>query len=635
MATSDLHMQVLPADAGGRAPAEGGGPAHGFAHTATLIRRARAEAANSLLLDGGDFLCGSACTLLPQMPSESGRQLHPMIEIMNALGYDAATPGNHDFDHGLPFLEQAAAGAAFALTCANVRIRTPQGTRPLFAEYLILERDMTDRDGRRHGLRIGVTGFLPPNSIDQPEASPRHIDTGDIIEAARAVVPEIRRAGADLVIALAHSGLGPAEHVPGMENAAIPLAAVEGIDAVISGHRHKAFPGPGWSASPEVDPERGTVHGKPVVSPGFWGSHLGLIDLELEKAGARWRIRRQEVCTRPVVGRDARGAGAILVPPDRRTEQIIRPVHRRIQSYMSQPLGHSVAPLHSFFALAGPSSAVQLIQRAQIWHIRRQLERLEGVDGLKGLKGLEGVAGLDPAAPAALPLLSSACSYKTGGYGGPENFTDVAAGPLTMATIADLYPFPNRLTVLSVTGAGLRHWLERAASIYNRALPGMVVELKAPDVPAYLYETVLGLDYTIDLSRPAMYDQYGHRIGSGPGRIRDLTMAGEPVRADGRYLLITNSYRAGGGGGYPLAESAVRLDLPSADMQQVLVEYFRAHQRIGVPLETHWRFAPLPGAVMRLRSAPRARAHLPVLEQGEIRPAGQDADGYQLFDLHL
>ncbi len=631
MATTDLHMQVLPADTGARAARGDGRLPYGFAHTATLIHRARAEAPNSLLLDNGDFLCGSGCMFLPRVARASGRHAHPMIEVMNHLGYDAATPGNHDFDRGLAFLEQAVAAAAFPFACANLHIRTPEGARSLLAEYVILRRRMTDRNGRRHELRIGVTGFLPPNSIDQTANGNCHIATSDIIEAARAVVPRIRRAGADLVIALAHSGLGRAEHVPGMENAAIPLAAVEGIDAVISGHRHRLFPGPGWPEAPEVDPRSGTVHGKPVVSPGFWGSHLGVIDLELEHARSRagWTIRSHKVTTRPVSARDRRGKARILVEPDPRVSEIVRPIHRRITARLARPLGHSRHPLHSFFALASPCRAVQLIQRAQIWHIRRLLEgTCTGTDERRN----------DPAAPgpgARLPLLSSACSFKTGGYGGPENFTDTPAGPLNMAVIDDLYPFPNRLATLKVSGADIRNWLERAASIYNRALPGMVVNLKAPEVPAYLYETVLGLDYAIDLSRPALFDQYGRRTGDGPGRIRDLSHAGSPVQPGSQYLLITNSYRATGGGGYPLAENTEPLDLPPADMQQVLVEYFRAHPHLETPLEPHWRFSPLPGAVMRFRSAPRARAYLPILEHGEIRPAGQDESGYQLFDLYL
>ena len=615
MATTDLHMQVLPVETGGAEPAGLSQRLHGFARTATLIRAARSEARNTLLLDNGDFLWGNGSETLQL---QGRKRPHPMIEIMNHLGYDAATPGNHDFDQGMDYLKMVTGQAAFPFVCANVMVPGPACPKPLFADFVLLERDMVDLGGQRQKLRIGITGFLPPNSIAQVEANCCRIDTRDIIEAAREVVPRMQAQGADLIIALAHTGLGSVTHRPNMENAAVPLAAIRGIDAVIAGHRHKVFPGPDWPEHPVLDAQAGTVHGKPVVSAGFWGSHLGLIDLELEQRGGRWAVRGHKVSARPVATRQQNGAVTALAEADPRIEQIIRPTHRHLVRQLARPLGHSEHTLHTFFALAAPSRAVQVIQRAQLWHMHRVLEA--------------GGAGSDG---AGLPLLSSACAFKTGGYGGPENFTNTRAGVLTMAAISDLYPFPNRLVALRVTGAAMRDWLERAASVYNRALPGLVVDLKAPEVPAYLYETVLGLDYEIDLSRPALFDQYGNRTRTSGGRIRALTHKGQAVGDDQPFVLITNSYRTGGGGAYPLPETARQLALEPVDMQQVLGTYFRAHASVPAPLEAHWRFAPLPGAKMRFRSAPQAMEHLPGTTGSEIRPTGRDTHGYQLFDMLL
>jgi len=608
MATTDLHMQVLPR-------AHGAGQnrqRQGFAHTATLIRTARLEAPNTLLLDNGDFLCGNASEILPE---SLWKPHHPMIEIMNTLGYDAAAPGNHDFDQGLGFLHAVTGQAAFPFVCANVTHDGPDGAAPLFDEYVILKRAFQDQSGRKQTLRIGITGFLPPNSVAQDMASGGRIVTRDIIEAAHDVVARLQNRGVDLIIALAHTGLGSRRHVPNMENAAIPLAAVEGIDVVVSGHRHQVFPGPDWPKSAVLDPESGTVHGKPVVSAGFWGSHLGLIDLKLEQTNHGWTVATHKVCARPVSARNATGASVALVRPDTEVERIMQPMHKRILTQLAQPLGYSADPLHSFFALAGPSRAVQLIQRAQIWHMRRGL-----------------AAGT---AAGELPLLSSACAFKSGGYGGPENFTDTPAGPLTMAAIADLYPFPNRLEALQITGAGLRDWLERAASVYNRALPGMVVDLKAPEVPAYLYETVLGVEYAVDLSRPARFDQYGNRTQAQTGRIQSLRYAGRAVQDRDSFILITNSYRTGGGGAYPLGKDWRPVQMPRIGVPEILTAYIRAHPRLATPLDHHWRFAPVPGAAMRFRSAPRALDHVAEMRGSPIRPTGRDAQGYQLFDMKL
>ena len=87
----------------------------------------------------------------------------------------------------------------------------------------------------------------------------------------------MREAGCDVILALSHSGIGPAARSDGMENASTPLAAIPGIDAVLTGHSHLVFPGPGFDASAEIDPARGTIHGKPVyplAMSQLWGVSL-------------------------------------------------------------------------------------------------------------------------------------------------------------------------------------------------------------------------------------------------------------------------------------------------------------------------------------------------------------------------
>ena len=98
LATTDLHMNILPYDYVADAPS----PRQGFAHTARLIHQARAEAANTLLLDNGDFLHGSPVgdVLAQTNGADPIREIHPIVAAMRALDYDAVTLGNHDFDHG-------------------------------------------------------------------------------------------------------------------------------------------------------------------------------------------------------------------------------------------------------------------------------------------------------------------------------------------------------------------------------------------------------------------------------------------------------------------------------------------------------------------------------------------------------
>src|SRR4030095_13632423 len=116
-----------------------------------------------------------------------------------------------------------------------------------------------------------------------------NVRTRDIVEAAKAWVPEIKEKGADIVIALSHSGID-VKQGDMMENASFFLAGVEDIDAVFTGHQHLVFPGKkDFQELEGVDARNGTLAGKPAVMGGFWGSHMGLLDLLLASDGGQWR----------------------------------------------------------------------------------------------------------------------------------------------------------------------------------------------------------------------------------------------------------------------------------------------------------------------------------------------------------
>ena len=600
MATTDLHMQVLPFDYQTGKAAD----RLGFARTAALITQARLETPNTLLLDNGDFLCGSDAGIVAGLSLETS---HPMISIMNHLGYDAGTLGNHDFDYGLPFLTRTTAQATFPYVSANVlrsRGDSAAGDTPLIAPFTILKRQFTDVLGHEHLLRIGITGFLPPRSISQFGGQEPQVETRDIVDAARNVVPLMKAAGADIIIALAHTGIGEAAHIPNMENAILPLSEVDGIDAIISGHGHRVFPGPNWAQDPAVDAKRGLVNGKPVVAPGFWGSHLGLIDLDLQHLDGDWQVKATQCEARPIFAPTKGGAVAPCVETDKAISALIRPLHDRVLKEINEPVGSVSKPLNSFFALIAPSRAVQEIQRAQIWCVKTHLQ-----------------GHYDP----DLPLLSSACAFKTGGYGGAGNFTNIAPGVVSMRSIVDLYPFPNQVALLEINGADLREWLERSASVFGQAIPDSSANCHKPfDIPGYLFESVLGVEYQIDLSQGARYDQNGQVIAADAHRIQHLTYAGNPVTDDQKFTLITNNYRLGGGGSYPPSCLKRRLDVPATELQRLLPAYFRENPDLDPELHTHWRLSPVPGAKMRFRTSPAALDHI-----------AMEADGFQVFEVAL
>lgn len=624
MQTTDLHAHLMAYDYLSDRPAD----RFGLVRLASLIRNARAETPNALLLDTGDVLQGNA---LADLYAATGMlpngQTHPVIAAMNGLGYDAGTPGNHDFNYGVDFLTRCFGHATFPMVCANVARRlgpTPCADDTLLPPWTILTRRLRARDGSWHDLRIGVIGLLPPQ-IDIWDRShlEGRVQTRDMIDAARAHIPLIRKAGADIVVILSHSGIAPDEGLGMMENAALPLAALPGVDAILCGHQHQTFPGPAFDGIAGVDAQAGTLHGTPAVMAGFWGSHLGLIDLTLvHEDGVRWRVTRHRCSLRPIFcGAATGGAGRALVPDDPTLVDLAHTAHARTLAHVRRLVGRVSRPVHSFFALVADDPSIQLVAEAQ----RARVAEL-----------------LDGTAEARLPLLSAAAPFKAGGMAGPQHFTDVPAGPLRIRNLADLYLFPNLLRAVRVTGAALTDWLEHSAGQFNRIKPGKRDQmLRDPAFPCYNFDVICGLRYVIDPSQPARFAPDGRLLHRGARRVREVTWNGRPVAADDQFIVATNSFRAGGGGRLAASVRMQDVALPPRTrttpetIRDVLTDYVTRCGLVTPVTQPVWRFAPAPGTSVLFDSAPAAAATLHELQGVRIESAGPAPDGFARFRMHF
>ena len=373
---------------------------------------------------------------------------------MNQLDYAAATLGNHEFNYGLDFLRTALAGASFPYVTANVFVAGPDraAAPPLIQPFVILDRDFVDEGGATHRLRVGAIGFVPPQIMQWDRANLEgRVFVIDIVDAARRYVPRMRAAGADLVVALVHSGLS-ATPARGMdENAAASLAQVPGIDAILAGHSHLVFPGPSFASLPGVDVARGTINGVPTVMAGFWGSHLGMVDLTLRRTAEGWRRADGTGTTRGIRRRE-NNQWVATVEPDPAIVAAVQPEHAGTLAYVRRPVARSTARIHSYFSLVQDDPSVQLVARAQTAYVRRMMQG---------------------GPHAGLPVLSAAAPFKAGGRGGPAYYTDVPAGDIAIRNVADLYLYPNTVRAVRVNGAILREWLEMSAGQFNRIDPAL------------------------------------------------------------------------------------------------------------------------------------------------------------------
>jgi len=616
METTDLHVHVFPYDYYSDKPVD----TLGLARTASLINDIRAEATNSLLVDNGDFLQGNPMGdyIAYERGMKEGDQ-HPVITAMNTVGFDASTLGNHEFNYGISFLMKSLAGAGFPAVCANIAKKTgasPREDETLLPPYVILDRELTDGAGKSHPIKIGLIGFVPPQVMNWDR---KHLEGNmqarDIVECARAYVPEMKEKGADIIIALSHSGIGSADHSDGMENASVPLAAVEGIDAIMTGHSHLVFPSSTYADFAGVDADKGTIHGTPAVMGGYWGSHMGLIDLMLERDGTGWRVVGHASEARPISKRNEDRSVTALVESDQSVLDAVQADHDATLAYVRRAVGKTDAPLHSYFALVADDPSVQIVSIAQIWYMEQMLKGTE----------YEG-----------LPILSAAAPFKAGGRGGPEYYTDVPVGDVAIKNVADLYLYPNTVRAVKVTGQQVKDWLERSAGMFNQIEPGKADQvLLNTEFPSYNFDVIDGVTYQIDLSQPPMFAPKGEVINPDTNRIVNLEFNGAPIDPAQEFIIATNNYRASGGGSFPGAMGdTIVFEGPDTN-RDVIVRYIVEQGTISPKADGNWRFAPLPETSVLFDTGPKAAAYAANVPGVTITPAGDGPDGFARFKIAL
>jgi 2',3'-cyclic-nucleotide 2'-phosphodiesterase/3'-nucleotidase len=399
-----------------------------------------------------------------------------------------------------------------------------------------------------------------------------------------------------------------------MENASLHLAGVDGIDAVFTGHQHLVFPGPQYEGLPGIDSEKGTLFGKPAAMGGFWGSHLGVIDLMIERDGNGWRVANFMTEARPIYEKEGRTVTP-LVESQQDVLDAVKEDHEATLAYVRRPVGKTSAPLHSYFALVADDPSVQIVSKAQIWYIEQMLKGTEW----------EG-----------LPVLSAAAPFKAGGRGGPDYYTDVPVGDVAIKNVADLYLYPNTIRAVAIKGSTVKEWLERSAGIFQEVEPGKADQtLINPEFPSYNFDVIDGVTYQIDLSQPSKYDSKGEVINPDASRIVNLQFNGAPLDPEATFVVATNNYRAGGGGNFPGISDDVVVFVGPDTNRDVLVRYIVEQGTINPSADANWSFKPMPDTSVLFETGPGGTEHAASVEGVRIEPAGDGADGFARYRITL
>ncbi|TXS14254.1 twin-arginine translocation signal domain-containing protein [Streptomyces sp. adm13(2018)] len=528
MGTTDLHGNVFNWDY--FTDKEFDDKAHndvGLAKISTLVDQVRKEKGrlNTLLIDAGDTIQGTQLSYYyAKVDPITARRgpVHPMAQAMNAIGYDAAALGNHEFNYGIPVLRTFEEQCDFPLLGANAL--DAKTLRPAFAPYSM------HRLRTPHGkdVRVAVLGLTNPGIAiwDKANVSGKMVFPG-LEEQAAKWVPKLRSMGADVVVVSAHSGSSGTssygDQLPYVENAAGLVAEqVPGIDAILVGHAHTEIP---------EYRVRNKRTGKDVVlsEPLKWGQRLTLFDFDLVWEKGRWTVEK--------VG--ARVLNSNTVAEDPEITGLLGDEHRKVVAYVNQIIGTSTAAMTTADAPWKDEPIIDLINVVQAETVK---------------------AALAGGAHAALPVLSQASCF--------SRTARIPAGQVSIKDAAGLYPFENTLEARLMTGAQLKDYLEFSARYYVQTPAGAPLDTakltNADGIPDYNYDAVSGLTYDIDIARPA---------GS---RIVNLSFEGRPLDPAARFVLAVNNYRASGGGAFPHVAGAQQLWANSDEIRNTIIQWVQA-----------------------------------------------------------
>ncbi|CAH0147797.1 2',3'-cyclic-nucleotide 2'-phosphodiesterase/3'-nucleotidase [Rahnella aquatilis] len=619
METTDLHSNMMDFDYYKDKPTD----KFGLVRTASLIHAARNEVTNSVLVDNGDIIQGSP--LGDYMAAKGLKQgdVHPVYLAMNTLDYAVGNLGNHEFNYGLNYLKKALAGAKFPYVNANV-IDDKTG-KPLFTPFLITDNAVKDREGKTHNLRIGYIGFVPPQIMVWDKANLQgKVTVADITETAKKWIPEMRKQGADIIVAIPHSGLSGDPYKTMAENSVYYLSQVKGIDAIMFGHAHAVFPSEEFASIKGADIRQGTLNGVPAVMPGMWGDHLGVVDMVLNNDSGSWKVETAKAEARPIYDKEQKKS---LAAEDQSLVKVLAPSHDATRKFVSKPIGKSTDNMYSYLALVQDDPTVQIVNNAQKAYTEHFIQG-------------------DPDL-ADLPVLSAAAPFKVGGRkNDPASFVEVEKGELTFRNAADLYLYPNTLVVMKVTGQEVKDWLECSAGQFNQidihsTKPQPLINWDG--FRTYNFDVIDGVKYEVDVSQPAKFDGECALINKDAERIKNLTYNGKPIDLKATFLVATNNYRAYGGKFAGTGDKHIAFASPDEN-RSVVAAYISAETKkagaVTPTADNNWKLAKIAATQpldIRFETSPgdKAAAFIQSHAQYPMMAKGTDAIGFEIYQVDL
>lgn len=549
--TSDLHCNIMPYDYYNDVKSN----LFGLAKITTLIKKFRKIYKNNILVDNGDLIQGSALSdYIKRHNYLEQSNIHPIIKVMNYLKYDVAAVGNHDFNYGLDFLLKVTNQASFPFICSNIFLYNKENPKlkgdRIFLESFIIEK-ILDQEEK---IKIGFIGVAPPQTlIWDKHILENKITTFDIVKSTKEQITKLKKNNVDLIVVLAHSGILPIKYTIGSENAVYELSKIKEIDAILSGHTHNLFPGGKVFqnlTNYHIENETGKINNKPVVMPGALGSHLGIIRLLLEKKNTKWKVKQSFSELHSVKDVEADSHVLSMVHED----------NQKVLSYIRSLIGKSNIHFHSWFSTLQISYSSQFIQKIGIEFAKKSLIGTKWEN---------------------IPLLCAFAPLNTGTHG--SSYINIPKGSLAIKDIFNLYPYDNEIRVIRVNGKQIKEWLEFSAQCFNQININSTEDISIinPLFPTFNFDCIFGITYEIDITQP---------IGQ---RILNLNYNNTPIKQKQIFAVVTNNYRAAGGGYFPNLTQAKQILDSTTLYRDLVIEKVINTNEINFSLEKNWKIRPV------------------------------------------
>lgn len=526
--TTDLHGQLNSFDYEQGVDYDNGGLARVF----DLIKKTKAELpdGNTIVVDAGDSLFDFTTEYIFSANQEA---IQPIYKAMKLIGYDAITLGNHDFDYGYDYILRQLDGSGLRdITVVSNVTDARTGEHP-FLENMLITRSVKTKSGKEVEVKIGIIGHTIPTLTGKTHSYAGILTGEDIVENAKKQAEKLKEMGADIVISVSHTGIGPENPDLNFKNVAYALSKIDDIDVVICGHEHNLYPTTDMTSPyyklPNVDKNTYLMNEKNVVMAGDRGRAIGVVDLVLEVKGDSVRIADRKSELRMVTEKST--------SEDKTLASMYGDWEEHLLNYSKDVLA-KLEPgevIHNYFGLLTDNAAIQLLNDSKIHYA---LEKIKS--GEKEYMDY--------------PIIA-ASTYESFGVKSVDDFVRIQ-DEITEANLAALQNYNSYLYVYTISGAQLKEWLEWSASAYETISRNtswtdstMSALMKETGLKSLIREEWLddwsnfyvfdGITYEIDPSKDPRYDFSGNIISSNR-RVSNVRYQGKEVTDDMKLLIATN-----------------------------------------------------------------------------------------------